>query len=227
MKHRFLIGNWKSNLTIRESREWFRDFHALSSSGAIRTDLLTIALAIPHTIMGSARTFIEEHELPIEVCGQDISVFGEGPYTGEVNARQMAEVARFVIVGHTERRTHFKENDAILYEKARQAKMYDLHVVYCVNSEHHAIPPEADIVSYEPEWAIGSGKPETPEGANDVARKIKARTGVGHVIYGGSVTDGNAGAFAMMSDIDGVLPGKASLDPAQFYRIAVALSTAR
>lgn len=74
------------------------------------------------------------------------------------------------------------------------------------------------VIAYEPLFAIGSGTPDTPENANNMAKKIKEIVN-SPVIYGGSVTSGNVGSFTQMPNIDGVLPGKASLDAKEFTRI--------
>jgi triosephosphate isomerase len=76
-----------------------------------------------------------------------------------------------------------------------------------------------DVVAYEPVWAIGTGKTDTPQNANAVVAKIKANTHASTVLYGGSVTAENVASFVTQESIDGVLPGGASLDPDSFAKL--------
>ncbi len=81
-----------------------------------------------------------------------------------------------------------------------------------------------DVVAYEPVWAIGTGKTDTPENANSVITTIKAKSQVSTVIYGGSVTADNVASFIREPSIDGVLPGGASLDAEKFMNLILAAS---
>jgi triosephosphate isomerase len=147
---------------------------------------------------------------------QDVSAFGDGAYTGEVSARQIKELADWVIIGHSERRKYFSETDELLAKKEEQAKSAGLKIIYCVPNDSTDIPKGVDVVAYEPVWAIGTGKSDTPENANAVIATIKATSQVPVVLYGGSVTAANVASFVGQPSIDGVLAGGASLDPVTF-----------
>jgi triosephosphate isomerase len=126
------------------------------------------------------------------------------------------DLADWVIVGHSERRKNFGETDGVLAKKVQQAKSTGLKIVYCVPDDHTGIPYGVDVVAYEPVWAIGTGESDTPENANMVITRIKAKSQVSRVIYGGSVTAANVASFVGQASIDGVLPGGVSLDPEKF-----------
>ena len=81
------------------------------------------------------------------------------------------------------------------------------------------IPKGVKIVAYEPVFAIGSGDPDSPENAEEVARQISdANSGIA-VLYGGSVTEKNVASFTKQEHIQGVLVGTASLNPSSFAQI--------
>ena len=158
--------------------------------------------------------------------GQNISQFDEGPYTGEMSAKQIKEFAEYVLVGHSERRKNFFETDEIVNAKILQAFKNGLAPIVCVSNleQTQAIQNAVKgktglIVAYEPIFAIGSGTADTPENADKMAKSIKDILGEVFVLYGGSVTPVNINGFAKMSSIDGVLIGRASLDAKEFYEI--------
>jgi len=208
MKKLLIAGNWKSNKTAGEAIEWLGNFKLETQAQVI--------LFIPFTLLFPLKQEILRLQIPIQLGAQDISPFPDGAYTGEVSARQIKELADWVIIGHSERRKYFRETDEVLAQKVGQAKSAGLHIVYCVPDQETAIPPGVDAVAYEPVWAIGTGKSDTPDNASQVTRMIKAKSNISVVIYGGSVTPDNVASFVSQEAIDGVLPGGASLDPEKF-----------
>lgn len=174
------------------------------------TPFENVVICAPFTILSAL------HTAPFIMGAQDVSEFPEGAYTGEVSARQIKEFADWVIIGHSERRKYFSETDSVLQKKVDQAKKVGLKIIYCVPDVATIVPQAIDVVAYEPVWAIGTGKTDTPENANGVISNIKARTRVTTAIYGGSVVPANVASFVSQPAIDGVLPGGASLDPQKF-----------
>ena len=203
MKPLVIAGNWKSNKTVAEANEWLRKYQVENK---------TIIVCVPFTLL----PVLASKKPPFQLGAQDVSPFGEGAYTGEVNARQIKEFAEWVIIGHSERRKNFGETDGILAKKVEQAKSAGLKIIYCTPDDSTVIPKGVDVVAYEPVWAIGTGKSDTPKNANAVIANIKAKSQVTTVIYGGSVTADNVASFVTQPAIDGVLPGGASLDPEKF-----------
>ncbi len=225
MKQLFIAGNWKSNKTIREAQEWLEQFSAKYKVQNAKWGNSTIVLCVPFTLLYYLKQKILEIGLPIELGAQDVSPYGEGAYTGQVSARMVKELADWVIIGHSERRKYFSETDELLKTKVILAKQQNLKVIYCVPDEKTPVVEGVDVVAYEPVWAIGTGKTDTPENANNVIETIKKNSGSQTVIYGGSVTEDNVATFVSRAAIDGVLPGGASLDPEKFFNLIVHASS--
>lgn len=217
MKPYFLIGNWKSNIQLSEAMQWFQIFHDTFFKHSMINEILLV-LCVPFTLLAPAREFLAKYNTPIQLGAQDISPFGKGAYTGEINADMIKEFASYVLVGHSERRRYFHETKEELEFEILQAKTSDLTVIYCVSSEKDDIPQSIDVVAYEPVGAIGTGKPEDPEVAGRVCRKLKEKTGK-PVLYGGSVSLDSIDGLLKKDAIDGFLIGKASLDPEQFFKL--------
>ncbi|MBI5449237.1 triosephosphate isomerase [Candidatus Gottesmanbacteria bacterium] len=214
MKSYLIAGNWKSNKTRSEAKDWLREFK-IQQSTRINTDSSTVILCAPYTLLCFLNDEIRKRSFSLMLGAQDVSPYDNGAYTGAVNAKQIKEFAEWVIIGHSERRKFFGESDTVLFQKVEQAKVAGLRIIYCVSDEHTAIP-DVDVVAYEPVWAIGTGKADTPENANTVIAAIKRKTQIQTVIYGGSVKLDNAASYLFQPDIDGVLLGGASLDAHAF-----------
>lgn len=205
MKKLLIAGNWKSNKTVDEAREWVDRF-------TMPSEALQLVLFVPYTLL----PFMASKKLPFFLGAQNMSPFPDGAYTGEISARQIKEFADWVLLGHSERRTHFDETEAMLQKKVIEAGNVGLRVLYCVQNAATPIPKGVSAVAYEPYSAIGTGHPATPEDAEEVCAKIKAKSQARVVLYGGSVTPENVSTFVAKPSIDGVLPGGVSLDPDRF-----------
>ncbi|QQG40856.1 MAG: triosephosphate isomerase [Candidatus Levyibacteriota bacterium] len=216
MKKILIVGNWKSNKTEIETNEWFQRFTIYD----LRFTNKEIIICPPFTLLSNLKSSILNHKSFIKLGAQDISPFDEGAYTGEVNGKQIKEFADYVIIGHSERRRYFGESEDIIVKKIEMAQKYELTPIVCVSDIKQAenYTRYTLIIAYEPLFAIGSGNPDTPENANEMAKKIKEIIDA-PVIYGGSVTSQNVKSFTQMPSIDGVLPGKASLDANEFASI--------
>src|SRR3972149_1621286 len=199
-KQLFIAGNWKSNKTLAEAKAWLETFTVPPTDAKI-------VLCAPFTLLNFLNWAIAQQKLPLELAAQDVSPFAAGAYTGEVNAAQVKELAQWVIIGHSERRKHFGETDEVLAQKVTRAHEAGLKVIYCVPDDSTSVPQSVAVVAYEPVWAIGSGKAESPQNAARVISTIKDMTGAATGIYGGSVTPGNVMSFVQEAAIDGVLPG--------------------
>lgn len=215
MKRNIIVANWKSNKTESEAKTWLDRFKISGQEFASKE----VIICPPSTLLSLISSEAKNRELKVKVGAQDISPFGEGAYTGAINGRQIKELASYVIIGHSERRKNFGETDEMLFDKFKLAKENGLNVIYCVQGKNTRIPANVDIVAYEPIDAIGTGHPDTPGNANDVAVYFKTNYKVPCVLYGGSVTSLNVNNFTQMPDIDGVLIGRASLDAKEFYTI--------
>ncbi len=158
-------------------------------------------------------------KIPIALGAQDISPFPVGSHTGEVSASELAGLANYVIVGHSERRKEFGESDELVFQKAKEAKKSGLEPIFCVQGKDTPVPDDIKIVAYEPIDAIGSGHPDDPNHVESVVTFFKEKKNIPFVLYGGSVTSDNVFSYTGKPLIDGVLVGGASLDPMSFSEI--------
>jgi triosephosphate isomerase (TIM) len=223
MKKVFIVANWKSNITGFELKSWI--------DGLKIQDLKffdkEIIICPPFTLLSDLKECLLREESTIKIGAQDISPLDEGAYTGEVNGKQLREFAEYTIIGHSERRKNFSESKEIVNLKIKQAFKHGLSPIVCVSDldQSKALQEVTRIntkliVSYEPLFAVGSGTADTPENADQMAKKIKDILGEVPILYGGSVNHSNVDKFTKMLHIDGVLVGKASLDPAEFLQIS-------
>jgi len=231
------VANWKMNMTRAQARAYAEDLDSRIGNGF---DAGELVLAPPFTALEAARDSRGRWAL----AAQNLSDHASGAFTGEVSATMIAEAGcRYVIVGHSERRTLFGEDGPLLARKLSRAREAGLVPIYCVGesqreraagstaatlarqAEALADDPEDRplVVAYEPVWAIGTGLAATPADSAAAAtglRKILASRRDLRVLYGGSVNPGNARQLLQGGGVDGFLVGGASLEAATFAAIA-------
>lgn len=239
MRKPMVAANWKMN----GGRSLISSFaNAKWPEGDVE-----IVLALPSIWLGAGK----EGKLP-GLSAQDVSAHDNGAHTGEISASMLKELGcAYAIIGHSERREAFGEDESLLIEKWKQLKKQGIGVIYCIGeslAEYEAGEREAairrqimpiaeaglldenSVIAYEPIWAIGTGKAATPEYAQsaheDIRKIINKNCGTLaaqiRVLYGGSVKPENAKELARQEDIDGFLVGGASLDVQSFVKIVEA-----
>ncbi|MDO8429492.1 MAG: triose-phosphate isomerase [Candidatus Daviesbacteria bacterium] len=212
-KDLWIVANFKSNKNIQQALEW------LGYVGPeLRKSLVKVVVCPTFVCLPEIKKAVLVAGFPILVGAQDISRFDVGAYTGEVAGKLISEFVDFVLVGHSERRQNFQETDQVIAEKITQAKNSQIKPLLCVQNENTAVPDSVEIVAYEPIFAIGTGHPDTAGNANKVAGLLKKDRPV-QVLYGGSVHSKNVEEFLVQDNIDGILLGRASLDPEEFLKI--------
>jgi len=190
---------------------------------------------------------------PVALGAQNLHWEREGAYTGEVSGEMLAALGcRYVIVGHSERRTHFGESDEAVARKLMAARRCGMVPILCVGetleereagrTEEVVVgqlsrslegwPGESPlVVAYEPVWAIGTGMTATRAQAEQVHRVIREWLAMTlgrrfaastRVLYGGSVKPENAAELLGSEHIDGALVGGASLVASAFVEICCA-----
>ncbi len=188
----FLIGNWKMNHGIAATTEYCQQLAELST-GLKKTEL---KIAPPFLSIASATSVAKESQLQIGV--QNVHWAENGAYTGEISCGMALEAgATFALIGHSERRQYFGENDHDVLRRTRAAMETDLLPVVCIGEtleEREAgktdtvlrtqleglftylssdeAPSKPLILAYEPVWAIGTGKVPTLEDITDTHRGI-------------------------------------------------------
>ncbi len=217
MKKLFIVANLKSNKNETEANSWLESFKKIKDLSQV-LDEKEVIICPSFTLLSLFSRFFKENDLPVKLGAQNVSPFSEGAYTGEVNAKQIKDFADYVLIGHSERRNNFNEEDELLAKKVELSLGVGLKPIFLVQGNDNFIPQAVEIVAYEPIFAIGSKNPDTPQNANIVANFIKTK-GNYKVLYGGSVTPQNVKSFTEKENLNGVLVGGASLDPDEFIKI--------
>lgn len=231
------VANWKMNMTRAQASAYSVELVHEIGAGIPDAELV---LAPPFTAFDAARDPGERWSL----AGQNLSEHGSGAFTGEVSSAMLADAGcRYVIVGHSERRTLFGEDGPVLARKLARAREAGLVPIYCLGEteaeraggmtaatlvrqvETLAEDPEGEplVVAYEPVWAIGTGLAATPPDSASAAahlRELLASRRDLRILYGGSVNPENARALLEDGKVDGFLVGGASLKASTFAAIA-------
>ena len=238
MRRPLVAGNWKMN-GGREAIDLLLDgLSGISTTAEVAVFPPYVYLPqVVSTLCGSG----------IDVGAQNVSEYQAGAYTGEVAADMLSDIGcRYVLVGHSERRSLFGEKDRQVAEKFVASQRSGLIPVLCVGEtlEQRAsgktlavIAAQLDavleraglesvcngVIAYEPVWAIGTGKTATAEQAQEIHREIRQQLGEPgmktRILYGGSVKAANAAELFAQQDVDGALIGGASLDSDEFREI--------
>lgn len=218
-KKRFILGNWKSNKTLKEAELWKQLFDENCPEFSDDFEIIVVP-AFHHLPVFTQRA------RAYALGAQDISQFESGAYTGAIAASMLEELVGYVMIGHSERRKHFGETDEVVATKASQAIAHTICPVVCVSDVTqvvtlvHRAPlfEKTGILLYEPLFAVGSGTPDTPQNANEQARKIAQVVDV-PILYGGSVVPENVQSYMKQQYICGVGVGGASLKPDTFVSL--------
>ena len=244
MKQKLIAGNWKMNGSLSANEALVRAVQAGAATGC------QVAMCVPSVYLSQVQSLVAGSG--IWLGAQDVSAHEQGAYTGEVSAAMLRDIGvRCCIVGHSERRQHHSESDALVAMKAKQALAAGITPIVCLGetlAEREA-GSTADVVrrqlaavihlnghciseivlAYEPVWAIGTGKTASPEQAQQVHALLRAQLRVATVqadrvsiVYGGSMNAANAASLLAQPDIDGGLVGGASLKAADFLSIVAA-----
>ncbi len=191
MRGYFIAGNWKMHKTIEEAKSLAQELVAALKGGAHKYMIapsFTALSAVAEVIKGSN----------ILLGAQNMGFEEEGAHTGEVSVIQLKNAGvQVVILGHSERRHIYKEDDALINKKIKLALSYGLEVILCIGElleereagKAKAVCEEqtrsclegigaADLkrltIAYEPVWAIGTGKVATPEDAQDIHAFVRS-----------------------------------------------------
>lgn len=191
MRKNIVAGNWKMNTTLDEGVELANEINELLRDRKTNCD---VVICVPFTHLTSVHAVIDP--VRIGLGAENCSEHTKGAYTGEVSAQMVKSTgATHVILGHSERRQYFGENNEQLLAKTRQALENGITPIFCVgevleereNGSYNDVvrgqiealftltPEEFSkvIVAYEPVWAIGTGKTATADQAQDMHANIR------------------------------------------------------
>ena len=192
MRKKFVAGNWKMHGSFQKNAVLLDSLKAQSADLAC-----DVAVCVPYPYLAQVQALLEGSK--IALGAQNLSEHATGAFTGEVSAAMLGEFAcRYVLVGHSERRTIYGESDAVVAEKFAAALSNGLVPVLCVGEKldereggltdqvvsrqlaavlgRVGVAAFAKaVVAYEPVWAIGTGMTASPAQAQDVHRAIRAQ----------------------------------------------------
>lgn len=235
MRRPIIVANWKMYTRAADAQV----LATLVRNGIAHVDLVEVVLCPPAVWLSEISSIVGNGP-KISLGIQNIFYESEGAYTGEISPFMARDLARYVIIGHSERREHFGETDFDVNEKVIAALKAGLSPIVCVGEKKKSttnptevlhqlkealmhVPKENYkdiIVAYEPVWAIGTGNTASADYAAKVIsqlREIVLRDSP--ILYGGSVNSQNAIEFGSRPEIDGLLVGGASLRAAEFINI--------
>jgi triosephosphate isomerase len=243
-----IAGNWKMHGMAPQLGE----IEAIAASVKATGPLADILICLPATLIERAAQIAGDR---IAIGGEDCSAEVSGAFTGDISAEMLKGAgADAVIVGHSERRQHHGETDAIVAAKAEAARRAGLLAIICIGetksqrmdgktlsvcgdqiagSVPEGMTASAIAIGYEPLWAIGSGHMPTSEEIAEMHAHIRQCLAVRlgpegkgvRILYGGSVKPSNARDILALLEVGGALVGGASLKSTDFEAIIRAVPT--
>jgi|SRR5690554_459388 len=192
MRKKVIAGNWKMNNDLNESQNLISKLINGLSGLKINCDVI---ICPPFTSLSEANSLIKN--TVIKLGAQNVYHEDSGAYTGEISPQMLKSAGcEYVIIGHSERRTIFKESNETINKKIKKALEHGLKVIFCVgetleerekNITNDVVKTQVIeglegigekgianiIIAYEPVWAIGTGKVATPQQAQDVHNFIR------------------------------------------------------
>lgn len=196
MRKKFVAGNWKMHGSFESNAKLLQGVRE-----GVAGLTLDVAVCVPYPYLLQARDALVGCN--VSFGAQDVSEHVQGAYTGEVSAPMLVDCGcRYVIVGHSERRSYYGDTDAVVAAKCEAALKQGLVPILCVgetlderesNITTDVVTRQLDafiarcgvaalaksVVAYEPVWAIGTGRTATPEQAQEVHASIRARVAQG------------------------------------------------
>lgn len=240
-RRKLVVGNWKMNGLLGSGTALAKAL--ADEANAAKPLAFDMAICPPATLLAPIAEILDGS--PIGLGAQDCHTQNHGAYTGEIGAGMLKDAGcRYVILGHSERRAMRCEGNALVAEKVAAAQTAGLTAILCVGETQRQradgetcsvitlqlteslpknLAPDLLVVAYEPIWAIGTGVVPSLDDIREVHRLIRETLGVYgdavRILYGGSVTPGNAATLLADSEIDGALVGGASLNADGFWAI--------
>ena len=193
MRKKIVAGNWKMNLTFNEAEDLLDEIVDLLEDETIEAQVIVCP---PYPYLEMAGDIAKESNF--SVGAQNISPFESGAYTGEVSSAMLKSMEiSYCIIGHSERRKYFNEDDKMLTAKVNQAIQHQIAPIFCVGEalperesgkhfeivrhqvRHGLFHLDANefskvLIAYEPVWAIGTGVTAQPEQAREMHEYIRS-----------------------------------------------------
>ena len=224
-----MAGNWKMNLNHQEAVVLVQKLAWTLSDKRHDYAMGEVVVVPPFTDLRSVQTLVDGDRLSVRYGAQDVSAHDSGAFTGEISASMLAKLGvSYVVVGHSERREHHQESDAVVNAKAHKVIAAEMTPIVCVGEglavrqagEHvahtlaqidgslaglNAAQVGALVIAYEPVWAIGTGEVATPDDAQEVCAAIRARVKEVHGEAAGDSVRVLYGGSVKASNIAGIM----------------------
>ncbi|MCU0460860.1 MAG: triose-phosphate isomerase [Bacteroidales bacterium] len=193
MRKKIVAGNWKMNMNLEEGLSFAKTINQyFDEKPSQKTEVI---LCTPYIHLNGVSEIVKKGK--VALGAQNCASEDSGAFTGEISAGMIKSTgAQYVIIGHSERRTYYHENDALLNKKTLLAVNNGLKVIFCCGEvkEERESGKHLDVVrrqlqdglfslsgsdmskiviAYEPVWAIGTGLTATPEQAQDMHHYIR------------------------------------------------------
>ena len=231
----FIAGNWKMNMTVATGTQLINELKPLIKEAKCDIALCVPAILIPAMVKAAKGS-------KIKIGAQNVHFADHGAYTGEISADMLKDYGvKYVIVGHSERRQYFGDNNDTVNQRTLAALKNELTPIVCIGESlaerdagetekvltrqlefglHGVEDVKQLVIAYEPIWAIGTGKTATDEQAQETIKFIRKKLSKMfsvkdanrvRILYGGSMNAKNCKGLMAQPDIDGGLIGGASL----------------
>ena len=237
-----IVSNWKMNGSKLSVEKWIKEV----SKSILPKENVPCIFCPPVCYLDLSRKIIDENSSPISLGSQIIESSTQTALTGGINSQMLQDYSTdYVLIGHSEQREHYKEDNASLRLKLNSAIDSQISVIFCLgeseeiknnNKTKEFLADQLDplleqdfgllTLAYEPVWAIGTGLNATSKYIDEIHGFLKdycqtrfALKQNVSVVYGGSVKLENCEEILSSNNVDGLLIGGASLDPETFSKI--------
>lgn len=248
MNRKLIVGNWKMNGLKEDSFLRIDKLSHLLRNSSCDLNAVDIVICPPFPIINVLSEYVDSDL--IKIGAQDCHFENFGAYTGDVSVPMLKDVGcKYVILGHSERRSAYLESNSVVKNKANIAILNELIPIVCVGETleeresgeffkviesqlQYSLPNNFDhkslVIAYEPVWAIGTGKIPTLDeisyvhkGIRDYISSTRGKN-IGEkisILYGGSLKPEHAKDILSIAGVDGGLIGGSSLKEEEFFEI--------
>ena len=226
---RYVIGNWKCNKTLDDSKKWLDRFSRMYTPAPE----LAVIIAPSFILLRETAAYLKELGLEnVFLAAQDISPFPKGSYTGAVAADMVRGLVDYSVVGHSERRRYFHETSQDVANKVSECVDADLGPIVCVDQPYAMsqltsltdIDSDKMIIAYGPVEAMNFRIAEDPGRVTEAISFISQIHPKVPVVYGGAIKPDNVEKYAAIKGMSGLFVGEGSLDAEGFATICGAVA---
>ena len=192
MRKNIVAGNWKMNYNVEQTQQLINDLKT-----SLEQVTYSARVLVAPTFVNLSAAVSSTKGTSIEVAAQNVHQAESGAYTGEISADMLQSIGvKTVIIGHSERRTYFEEDDTLLKEKVKTALAKGMEIIFCFGEQlddrksgNHFSVVESQlknvlfdldvnqwkqlVLAYEPVWAIGTGETASPAQAQEMHAFIR------------------------------------------------------